>query len=861
MYENPKKKKVEIHENFRLIGTCIYDNINKMSPAFINRFDIIYLEDQLLEMNESQIKEFIDYLLKNINIEDLKIRTESTLNEMKINSKDENDSNIVNNELNENSVKRKYEEIKDLTFNIFNQRLKENSKEISLVLELSQLCKSIKLYDSIFQNTITSQELVDCTYNLLINISNYNINKKICDDILEKYFILYKEEKLRFFFKKSQKLINFMVKIYLSSLINLPLIIEGSTGTGKTSSAIAFSKIRRIIFKEEPYYKLFSFNIDTKPTDLYGTYSIQKEYLDGSLTYSLKKGLTFIADEMNLSNQKTLKSLAPILEPNFEKFIYIPNINEKVEIDNKFFFIVCQNEIGSEGRNKLPYTIQKRLKTLKYPNPDDEDILKICKDIKDNIYIKEDSNDDDEKLGNFYLEYNKINNENLPKLSFRDIKKIFKRIEYQNQEQYKDNFRNIKLYHNILFYILSSIDKNNLNEIIDIIISIILKIFKEEINEPDKLKDLYKNYPKIDIKNKNIIIEKGECEIIINDDIFSIKNELKNEEKIELKNEEKIELKNEEKNELKNEEKKIEKIKNQLNELYFLPNLCNAIFTISLAYKEEPILISGNSGYKTYLAKKIMSKNTEVISLNQESTINQLLGNPKILNNIKEEKSFLFDIICLICQFQDKYKYLEKFKWDKEDIIPEIIKENIKNEIKKKEPLFIQTFKDTIEILQNKLFEKNNKSNSPLNIYIEYRPGFIFSSLLQGKQIILKDITNLPTEVLERFNELLSTEPQLQLNEDLYNTFTNENKKKFENFLNFRIIATCPLGCENKLSEAVLSRFTVVTINDYTEKEIEYILNKKQILDKKDIKYIVQFIKNINKEFNKEISILKVITI
>ena len=52
-----------------------------------------------------------------------------------------------------------------------------------------------------------------------------------------------------------------MVKIYLSSLINLPLIIEGSTSSGKISSAIAFSKIRGTIYKEEPYYKLYSFNI------------------------------------------------------------------------------------------------------------------------------------------------------------------------------------------------------------------------------------------------------------------------------------------------------------------------------------------------------------------------------------------------------------------------------------------------------------------------------------------------------------------------------------------------------------------------------------------------------------------------
>ena len=548
---------------------------------------------------------------------------------------------------------------------------------------------------------------------------------------------------------------------------------------------------------------------------------------------------------MNLSNPKNLKSLAPILEPNFEKFIYIPNINEKIKIDNKFYFIVCQNETGTEGRNILPYTIQKRLKILKYPNPEDDDILKICKDIKNIIYTKKDSNNDDDiKLGKFYLEYNKKileynkeNSINLPQLSFRDIKKIFKRIDYQNQEQYKDNFINIKLYHNILFYILSSIDENNLNDLIDIIVGIIIKIFKNEneINEPDKLKDLYKCFPKLNKKDNNIIIEKGYCAIKINDDIFSIINEEKNSQKIRI----------------------------ILNEINNLPNLYNAIFKISLAYKEEPILISGNSGYKTYLAKKIMSSNTEIISLNQESTINQLLGNPKILNNIKEEKIFLFDNICSICQFQDKYKYLEQFKWDNDDIIPDKIQEEIKNEIKKKEPYLSNTFKNTLEILQNKLFEKNNKTKSPLNIYIEYRPGFIFSSILKGKQMILKDITNLPTEVLERFNELLSTEPQLQLNEDFYNTFTNENKKKFENFLNFRIIATCPLGAESKLSEAALSRFTVVSVNDYTENEIEYILNKKnnQNFDEKDIKYIIQFIKNINKEFNKEISMMKIITI
>ena len=55
--ECPEKKEVKINKNFRLICICNYNSISKMSPAFLNRFDIITLEDQLkplfkLENNE-----------------------------------------------------------------------------------------------------------------------------------------------------------------------------------------------------------------------------------------------------------------------------------------------------------------------------------------------------------------------------------------------------------------------------------------------------------------------------------------------------------------------------------------------------------------------------------------------------------------------------------------------------------------------------------------------------------------------------------------------------------------------------------------------------------------------------------------
>ena len=45
--ENPLKDSIEIHKDFRIIGICDIQSINQMSPAFLNRFDIIILENQL----------------------------------------------------------------------------------------------------------------------------------------------------------------------------------------------------------------------------------------------------------------------------------------------------------------------------------------------------------------------------------------------------------------------------------------------------------------------------------------------------------------------------------------------------------------------------------------------------------------------------------------------------------------------------------------------------------------------------------------------------------------------------------------------------------------------------------------------
>ena len=54
--ENPEfSNGLEINQNFRIIATVEEDELNKMSPAFINRFIIIYLDDQLENLQEEDI--------------------------------------------------------------------------------------------------------------------------------------------------------------------------------------------------------------------------------------------------------------------------------------------------------------------------------------------------------------------------------------------------------------------------------------------------------------------------------------------------------------------------------------------------------------------------------------------------------------------------------------------------------------------------------------------------------------------------------------------------------------------------------------------------------------------------------------
>ena len=62
--ENLQNNKIKIHSNFRTICTCDIENVKDMTPAFLNRFDIIVLENQIVDCSKEEIKELITILLK-----------------------------------------------------------------------------------------------------------------------------------------------------------------------------------------------------------------------------------------------------------------------------------------------------------------------------------------------------------------------------------------------------------------------------------------------------------------------------------------------------------------------------------------------------------------------------------------------------------------------------------------------------------------------------------------------------------------------------------------------------------------------------------------------------------------------------
>ena len=83
-----------------------------------------------------------------------------------------------------------------------------------------------------------------------------------------------------------------------------------------------------------------------------------------------------------------MKSVTPVLEQIFNQDLIIPGIEGNTSIDPNFFFIICQNDVGTLGRNELPDKIKLKLRKIIYPEQSKEEIESICSSINNSLYEK-----------------------------------------------------------------------------------------------------------------------------------------------------------------------------------------------------------------------------------------------------------------------------------------------------------------------------------------------------------------------------------------------------------------------------------------------------------------------------------------
>ena len=506
--ENPKEPQIDIHVNFRMICTSSIDKINEMSPAFVNRFDVIVLEDQIEDIGE-KINELITFFLNRCSEERI---IEEKEKKEKIKNDEfgfDSDENEEQEEVEEEEKKvEKAEEfdpklialIKTKFYELNNRNLEKTNPDIKncqTISALYKLCRGIYRLDKIMkekkrykniENGIPIEEVVEFIFTLLFMEDESKI--KISDKIMDILGSELKEQnnknlKEKYFFENSKTLMRFMVIVYASSCFNNHLCIIGPPGAGKTTAARAFSEILRNIngnLNKEPFY-IHTFHQGTRPTDFYGSSTIVNkslEFKDGHLTLSLKEGIPFIADEFNISPVSNMKSVTPVLEQFFGEKCLIPGIEGEIQINRNFFFIICQNEMCTFGRNDLPEKIKSKVRILLYPPQTGEELQDICSSIYNSLDTSQRKNNESDeykkaKLCGLFLD--KINKKSIvAKWSLRDIYKLFNRI----LKQYKTpgNYHGIDFEHQILFYVMSSVEEGSKEKVLGELVDVIGEVFK-----------------------------------------------------------------------------------------------------------------------------------------------------------------------------------------------------------------------------------------------------------------------------------------------------------------------------------------------------------------------------------------------
>ncbi|EAY22716.1 hypothetical protein TVAG_476450 [Trichomonas vaginalis G3] len=710
--ERPNNKIVEINDDFRIVATASRESIKQMSPALINRFAILFIDNQFEDKEETN-KAFSDYIDKVIPSKSRQIVMESLLPCV-------DKINVIECINLFSKIKGKYKDIKDKSIISFSK--------------------------NVFLGT----------------------NEHVDDDLTEKILkSLKKNDTKLFHFKDSPK-----IKQLIASLIALynagkHVVLQSQTGFGKTSAAEALGEIIDLrVFK-------VAFNNETQIGELFGNYTISDKGFDnkkGPLAESMSKGGIFIADELNLAEASVLKSLRIAIEPKEGDDIELPNNEKTVTVSPNYFFIGCQNDITMNGRRQLPTDLSSKIVMLKYPQIDEVDIKNILKDI-----VLEMNVDLMVYLQNTTDLIMKIRSSNLLKSkpwSFREARRFLRRILY-----FKKN-ESIKPYHHACFMILSVHDNEN-DELINEVHRVVSESFR------------------LDETEKRILLNDIKSDVIVNDMTSS------------------FEL----------QKGSIRIITDKVNINPNLKQVWKSYFNILMTHPQEPILICGPSGYKEYIAKLITINNFTSVNLSKDSTTSSLIGSINLTDR-KSVITMLFDILSRIDNSNTKFMecneiknsyFAKTFNQERFENFIDSIQEN-KNE----------TFVNVIKQIRSNIVDimkQNDNFSTFLSHYITiFKPGLITSAILQQKALILKNFSHPPISVIERLNELFSITPELTLSEDFTNTIVSHESQTIR-VDKFRVFATTTTQEKSKLSEAMLSRLTVVKTYSYSKDDYQYIFD------------------------------------
>ena len=159
-------------------------------------------------------------------------------------------------------------------------------------------------------------------------------------------------------------------KVFMSILSGGHVLLEDVPGVGKTTLAIAFSRVLGL------EYKRVQFTSDSVPSDIIGFSVFDKQ--SGNFIYKPGAVMTnlLLADEINRTASKTQSALLEVME---EGNVTVDGTTHQVP--SPFIVLATQNPVGSAGTQMLPNSqLDRFMICISMGYPDFESQINILKD-------------------------------------------------------------------------------------------------------------------------------------------------------------------------------------------------------------------------------------------------------------------------------------------------------------------------------------------------------------------------------------------------------------------------------------------------------------------------------------------------